>query len=100
MVPPKAREPAHALAAGDDAFVGRAVSGIKPRPGVPSRYVRGPRPPLTEILAGEEPDSLLQAHAHGYSLREMARHLGCHASTVSRRLERLRQMRVAATRET
>ena len=89
----EAREPpaGHPLAVGDDAFVRSALSQLEPRAGVPRRYLRTPRPPLSSLLAvSAHGDGLLRARRHGYSLREIARELDVNASTVSRRLRRLR----------
>jgi hypothetical protein len=81
--------PPHPLVIGEDAFVERALASLDPRPGVPGRYLRPPRPPL-DILLGEARDAgaLARAQAAGYSLRELATYLGCNASTVSRRIRR------------
>jgi REP element-mobilizing transposase RayT len=87
---PDAAEPVrHPLVVGDDAFVAGALARLRPAAGVPRRYFRPPRPALSTLLtstAGEA--AIAAAHAHGYSLREIARHLGVNASTVSRRLRR------------
>ena len=84
------REPADAVIAGNEAFVAGALASHRqpPPPGVPRRYVRGPRPELSDLLAERDWVSIERAHACGYSLREIANELGCHASTVSRRLKR------------
>lgn len=79
--------PAHPLVEGDEAFAGRMLELLEPGPGLPRRYFRAPRPELSALLAGDDA-SLALARVHGYSLRQIAAHLGCHASTVSRRLRR------------
>lgn len=47
------------------------------------------RPPLSELLTEQGPEGILSAHRHGYRLHEIARILGVHTSTVSRRLRAL-----------
>jgi putative transposase len=49
-----------------------------------------PLPPtLAQIFAGDSRAPVLAAYCrHGYTLRAIAEHLGCHYSTVSRRLRR------------
>lgn len=91
----------HPLVAGDEAFVASTLERLKPAPGVPGRSFRPPRPLLAELLASGDVAAVASAHDRGYSLREIARHLGVDASTVSRRLERERAARSwAATRGT
>jgi len=47
-----------------------------------------PRPPsLDELFATGGETSIATAYRqHGYTMREIAEHLGCHYSTVSRKL--------------
>ncbi|HJQ75288.1 MAG TPA: transposase [Gaiellaceae bacterium] len=53
------------------------------------RYpLRPPRAALSTLLAAASEAELAAAQAEGYSLREIARHLGVNPSTVSRRLRR------------
>lgn len=89
---PDAPQPdGHPLVFGDDAFVRDALARLGPARGVPRRYVRPSRPALSELLTSTaDGRAIAAAHAHGYSLREIGRHLGVNASTVSRRLERHR----------
>jgi REP element-mobilizing transposase RayT len=90
----------HPLVAGDDAFIASTLERLERTSGVPGRYYRRPRPPLPELLAQSDGDPIARAHAHGYGVREIARYLGCHASTVSRRLKRARAGTLAATNGT
>lgn len=91
---------AHALVDGDDSFVASTLEHLTPGPGIPRRYFRLPRPPLAELLEPGDADAIASAHDRGYSLREIARHLGVNASTVSRRLRRRRAVNWNATRTT
>ena len=87
----------HPLIYGDEGFVVATLERIKPAPGVPRRYLQTPRPQLADLLASADIASVAAAHAHGYPLRQIARHLGIHASTLSRRLRRHRRPPMTAT---
>jgi AraC-like DNA-binding protein len=73
---------------------------VERAPGVPSRYFQNPRPELADLLAPGDTASALAAHAHGYSLRQIACQLGVHPSTLSRRLRAHRSQPTAATHGT
>jgi REP element-mobilizing transposase RayT len=90
----------HPLVCGDDDFVAGTLRLVRPTRGVPARYLRPPPPAIETLFAGADPDrALLRAAESGYSTREIARHLGVNASTVSRRLRRHARS-VGATEET
>jgi|Tabmets5t2r1_1033131.scaffolds.fasta_scaffold05481_2 putative transposase len=56
---------------------------------IPRVHVEPLPPSLAEIFAGDSRAPVLAAYRrHGYTLRAIAEHLGCHYSTVSRRLRR------------
>lgn len=56
---------------------------------VPRVQVEPLRRPLGEIFASGDVAPVASAYRrHGYTLREIAEHLGCHYSTISRRLRR------------
>src|SRR3972149_155345 len=79
--------------------------GRGPAPPPPPPPPPGPPPPLppTPPAAARTSGDLVAvaaAHAHGYPLREIARHLDTHASTLSRRLRRHRSGSAAATNGT
>lgn len=79
----------HPLIEGSDAFIASTLALLEPAPGIPSRYLRAPRPALPSLLSASEGEAAIAiAHGHGYSLREIGRQLGINASTVSRRLKR------------
>jgi hypothetical protein len=90
----------HPLTFGDEGFVERTLSMLEPTPGVPARYARKPRPSLEPLLHSRDDAAIARAAAHGYSLREIGGYLGCHASTVSRRLRAYRARERGATRGT
>jgi putative transposase len=92
--------PAHPLVYGDDVFIDVVLDQITPSPGVPRRYLQAPRPGLAELLREGDVDEIAGASERGYSQREIARHLGISASTVSRRLRRRRSHAGSATPET
>jgi IS30 family transposase len=46
-------------------------------------------PTLIELFASGDPTPVVTAcRRHGYTLRDIAEHLGCHYATISRRLRR------------
>jgi putative transposase len=84
---------------GSDDFVRTASSEMKAIPEIPREQWQPLRPKLEEIFAGVgagTPDPVAIAYrTYGYTLREIAAHLGCHYATVSRRLRRS-ELRVSA----
>lgn len=90
----------HPLVDGDDAYIARVLRELERPPGVPRRYFHEPRPELSALLKDGRDASLALAHAHGYSLRTIAGHLGLDASTVSRRLRRYAARQGRATKGT
>ena len=78
--------PAHPLVRGDDEFVVRHVSAVPPNPEFPRRFGVAP-PPLADLLASErDGEAIAAANRCGYSMRQIATHLGCGVATVSRRI--------------
>jgi putative transposase len=77
-------------AIGDSEFLARMLPSTSPGREIPKREWAAGRPPLGTLLeSGATDANLSRAHRyHGYSMREIARELGCHVSTVSRRLRR------------
>jgi AraC-like DNA-binding protein len=74
---------------GSDEFVRRATTRTMPGREIP-RASRDPLPPSLERLLAEGERGILPAYReHGYTLAAIAEHLGCHYSTVSRRLRAL-----------
>jgi AraC-like DNA-binding protein len=62
-------------------------------PEVPRAHWQPLRPSLDEIF-GSANDPIFVAHReYGYTLKEIASHLGCHYQTVSRRLCKSEMMR-------
>lgn len=55
---------------------------------IPRAQLEPLRTPLDELFAGRANPVAAAYREHGYTLREIAEHLGCHYSTVSRRLRR------------
>jgi putative transposase len=53
---------------------------------IPRVHVEPLRTPLEDIFAAAESPISTAYRRHGYALREIAEHLGCHYSTVSRRM--------------
>ena len=75
---------------GSEDFLRRHLEGLAPSQEIPSAHLRAPRPPLEMILAPGDSAALARAYEHGYTMPAIARQLGLHPSTVSRRLSRLR----------
>jgi putative transposase len=75
---------------GSDEFKVRHLARVEPAPDFPAAHYRLPRPALEQLLVGGTIDAVAAAYGHGYTMPAIARHLGLHASTVSRRLSRYR----------
>lgn len=81
-------ERVHGERIGTDGFLRQRFGLEPPVEEIPRVQVEPRRRPLGEIFE-QEPFPVAAAYrSHGYSLREIAAHLGCHYSTVSRRLAR------------
>jgi REP element-mobilizing transposase RayT len=62
------------------------TSGLTPIPEIPRAHWQPLRPSLAEVF-GARADPILSAYReYGYTLREIAAHVGCSYSTISRRL--------------
>jgi REP element-mobilizing transposase RayT len=80
--------PDHPVIAGDDEFVAVHLGPVPASPEFPRAALRLPRPPLS-VLVASAADEAAVARAyleHGYSMRELATHLGCGVATVHRRV--------------
>jgi putative transposase len=75
-------------ALGDREFLREVLGEARPSPEVPRREWSDARPSLGELLAGDDVGLAIAtaSRRYGYTLREIADALGCHYSTVSRRL--------------
>jgi REP element-mobilizing transposase RayT len=78
---------AGAYAAGED-FLRGILGGLEPIEEVRRREWQPVPPSLAEIFATAERPVAVAYRRYGYTLREIAGHLHCHYSTVSRRLRR------------
>jgi REP element-mobilizing transposase RayT len=77
--------------AGSESFLRRHLAGVESSPEIPAAHLRLPRPTLREIVARPHTiAAIAEAYEHGYSMPAIARQLGLHPSTVSRRLSRHR----------
>ncbi|MEI7993092.1 MAG: transposase, partial [Actinomycetota bacterium] len=83
--PPSARHP---LVSGDDVFVVERLACVPRDPEFTRAMVRRPRPALAELVdTVDDREGIATAHiGHGYSLRQIATHLGCSVTTVHRRV--------------
>ena len=73
---------------GSAEFLSARFGLVPPIAEIPRVQIEPERRPLVEIFAAETLPVASAYRLHGYSLREIAVHLGCHYSTVSRRLAR------------
>jgi hypothetical protein len=80
--------PKHPLIAGTDAFIAERVGLVAPSPEFPRSALRPPRRPLAEVVTcAADEDSVARAYLEqGYSMCEIATHLGCGIATVHRRV--------------
>lgn len=76
--------------AGSDDFTRRMLAEVAPSPEIPSAHLRVPAPALGDILLDSSTIAIAAAYEAGYTMPAIARHLGLHPSTVSRRLSRHR----------
>lgn len=70
---------------GDPAFA-EEHAPARPIPEIPRRQTMPVRPPLAQLVADGSPSAIALAYAHGYTLDQIARQLGRHYTTISRRL--------------
>jgi len=71
---------------GGEAFL-RARLGDRLDPEIPRVQLEPLPPPLEQLLTNGDPTPIATAYRrHGYTLRQIAEHLGCHYSTISRKL--------------
>jgi REP element-mobilizing transposase RayT len=76
---------------GSDGFLRQRFGIDPPLAEIPRVQIEPERRQLAEIFAEERFAVACAYRSHGYSLAEIAAHLGCHYSTVSRRLAREEQ---------
>jgi putative transposase len=69
-------------------FIRRRTRDLEPLAEVPRAHWQPLPPPLDEIFSRAGEPIRTAYRDHGYTLREIADHLGCHYTTVSRRLKR------------
>jgi REP-associated tyrosine transposase len=73
---------------GGEAFL-RQRLGDEFDPEIPRVQIEPLPPPLEQLFANGDPAAILSAYRrHGYTLKQIADHLGCHYSTISRKLRR------------
>jgi putative transposase len=83
---------------GTELFLSERYGLDPPLAEVPRVQIEPLRPPLKQILGGGEGSSIALAYRrYGYRLHEIAEALGCHYSTVSRRLRREEVLRECKT---
>lgn len=73
------------LCQGDPTFA-EEHAPARPIPEIPRLQTMPVRPPLVRLAADGSPAAIGAAYAHGYTLDQIARRLGRHYTTISRRL--------------
>lgn len=77
---------AHGVILGSREFIRAHSSTLRPLAEVPRAHWQPIRPDLPEIFADGGDPITLAYREWGYTMHEIAEHLGCHYSTISRRL--------------
>lgn len=85
--------PVGGLYHGSEQFITHQAPDTGPIPETPRAHWQPLRPPLNEIFATTEEPITAAYRTYGYTMKEIARHLGCHYQTVSRRLRQHEQLR-------
>lgn len=79
---------------GSQKFVERHSAAGKELQEIPRAQLNAAKPTLDRIFAKNKEAAIAQAYReHGYRLHEIAKHLGVHYATVSRRLKQLEESR-------
>jgi REP element-mobilizing transposase RayT len=76
----------HPVVIGDDDFTRAHLALIEPCAAYPAGTQRPLPPPLASFGSFESAELLVEAWRAGYTIRELAEHLGCGVATVHRRL--------------
>ena len=78
-------------------FIARHLALLQPSLEHPRAAVRPPAPPLAELVrSSADPSALARAHReHGYSMRQIAVHLGCGVTTIHRRIRAYEEAQAA-----
>jgi putative transposase len=77
---------------GSQAFIEKHAARNKDLKEIPQVQLRTAKPSLQRLFAKSGERAMPEAYNHGYRLNEIARHLGVHYATVSRRLKQIEQM--------
>lgn len=77
---------------GGETFTRLHTDALTPNPEIPRRQWQPQRPPLDQLLRTGQVADIARAYTHhGYTMREIAAHLGVHYATISRRIHRHEQ---------
>ncbi|MBS1218502.1 MAG: uncharacterized protein H6R21_1635 [Proteobacteria bacterium] len=78
---------------GSEKFIEQHSAAGKKLKDIPRAQLRAAKPTLDRIFAKNKKTGIAQAYReHGYRLHEIAKHLGVHYATVSRRLKQLENL--------
>ena len=89
--------PVGGLYHGSEQFISRTAPDTGPIPEVPRAHWQPLRPPLSEVFATTDGSITAAYQVYGYTMKEIAQHLGCHYQTVSRHLRHTEQLRDSET---
>jgi putative transposase len=74
---------------GDEEFIERHTKGVEELKEVPRAQRQRIKPSLAHVLKSGD-QGIMEAHReHGYTMKQVAEHLGVHYATISRRLRKL-----------
>ncbi len=76
---------------GSDQFIHEHTAALTPLAEVPRAHRQPLRPTLDTIFAESGDQVRIAYREWGYTMREIADHLGCHYSTISRRIRQAEQ---------
>lgn len=88
--PTEPRSSSHPLLDGDDDFVDEHLALLRPSPEHPSAGVRATQPDIADLVRDRNDHAGIHCASveHGFSLRQIATHVGCSTATIHRRLVR------------
>ena len=90
-------DPVGGLYHGSETFITDTAPHTGPIPEIQRAHWQPLRPPLSDIFATSDEPLTVAYRSYGYTMREIAQHLGCHYQTVSRRLRHHEQLRQRET---
>jgi hypothetical protein len=78
---------------GGEEFIRTHTAELSAEREIPRSHWQPLRPSLDELFATESDPLVAAYHEWGYTMRSIAEHVGCHYSTISRRLHKAERAR-------